>query len=266
MNMYSRSFTVGEKRYRINKVKMYTNLLVLCLGIFGLIILNQDVDNMVNINTPNVVVDNISVDKETTSLTTYKTWDVPVVDMKFIYGEKIDEMNRIVPLCVNNKEAQELAKKVAKIDYANRFRSIPGNNKRLKDKWIVYLEKECKRNNLSFELMLGIMSGESQGYPRLVNKSSQATGLFQIMPGTFYWLSKDVFKDGAKFSDMKNPYMNIKYGCKRFRIALDERRTLHKALYSFGGCVSYDKKMGYKRYINKNLRLATGKTLKDIKI
>ena len=60
--------------------------------------------------------------------------------------------------------------------------------------------------------------------------------------------------------------MNIKYGCKRFRIALDERRTLHKALYTVGGCVSYDKKMGYKRYINKNLRLATGKTLKDIKI
>ncbi len=83
------------------------------------------------------------------------------------------------------------------------------------------IKKYAKKYNIDKRLVKAIMKKESNFNPRVVNKSSGATGLMQIKPET---AGADVYKRIFKKSGMpsrhelKNPNLNIEVGVAYFTI------------------------------------------------
>lgn len=151
----------------------------------------------------------------------------------------------------------------ARSKYLKKFHAL--NGRKFKDSWYTHLEKVCMDNELPPELMLGIISGESSGNPKLVNPSSGATGLGQITYETFVYIKRLYFKnDGVTWRDMKNPYHNMKYTTKVMRDKIDRYGGFRRGIYSYGGCVKYKNKVKYWRYISKNVKSVTGYKLTEI--
>lgn len=144
-----------------------------------------------------------------------------------------------------------------------KYEYIKVNNNPANFKWFGTLEKYCKINDLPIELMVCLYDLESEFDPKSVNPSSGAIGLGQMLPSTFRWMRK-VVKDGSRLKDLKNPNINIRYTTKLMSINIKERKTLRKALYSYGGCVSKVNKRNYIKAINNRLHKYYGITLNDL--
>ena len=130
--------------------------------------------------------------------------------------------------------------------------------------WYEFLVSQCKKRDVDIKIMMAIIKGESNFNPKLVNPISGCTGLGQVEYNTYVWLKREYFpNEGTSFSDMKNPYHNIRYSVLRFSLAKKEfKGDKLRALHRYGGCASADKKTAYIKYIRKNYRELYGEYLK----
>lgn len=218
MSLYSRSFKIRGRKYRVNKNTLYSNLLIVLLfTIFINVAMTEEESDALS---QSVVTESVTP----AVITTQAEIEVP-----------------------NDTENYAM-------DYYIQKMYIVNDGRVFKESWYKYLEKQCEKNNLPIQLMLAICSLESGGNPKSVNPSSGATGLFQIMEETHRDLRNTYFKDGTSFDDMKNPYTNIKYACKAMRLYIDGKGgDLYKALHWYGGCARPETKQRYIRDVNKML-------------
>lgn len=131
--------------------------------------------------------------------------------------------------------------------------------------WYDNLEKNCKKYGLDPRLMMSIFAVESEFNPRCVNPRSGCRGLGQISYGTYRDINRRL-KDGITWEQMKEPWANIKYSCIAMRDKLRERKTLVKAIHSYGGCISARNKTIYKGKVEYVMRRIYGVGINDVKI
>lgn len=84
-----------------------------------------------------------------------------------------------------------------------------------------YVEKYSRENGLDKYLVYAVIKTESGFDPAAVSNVG-ARGLMQIMEDTFDWVSYKLSDDDARYLDMYDPEINIRYGCWLLGYLYDE--------------------------------------------
>lgn len=88
--------------------------------------------------------------------------------------------------------------------------------------------KICSEYDLSYELILGMISVESTFRPGTIGDGGNSLGLMQIQPR---WWSKTMEREGV--SDLLDPLQNIRCGCAILRYLKDTYGTEYRALQAY---------------------------------
>lgn len=125
------------------------------------------------------------------------------------------------------------------------------------------IRNQCGKYGIRADLVLAIANLESEFNPREVNPESDATGMMQVMRGTYYDM-KIKHKDFK--SDMLNPDFNVETGTKVIHTYLKENKgDITKALYHYGGCASAKGKRKYMRQLNNSFKALYGYSFDKVK-
>lgn len=119
-----------------------------------------------------------------------------------------------------------------------------------------YVEVYSKENNLSSSFVYAVIKCESDFDSNAVSNVG-ATGLMQIMPDTFSWISMRLGEDNP-YSKATDPETNIKYGCYLYGYLLNKYGRVQEALAAYhGGNGNVDKWLADERYSSDGKTLHT---------
>ncbi len=120
-----------------------------------------------------------------------------------------------------------------------------------------YVEVYAKENNLSPEFVYAVIHCES-GFDNKAVSNVGATGLMQIMPDTFRWISMKL-GENTDYSMATDPETSIKYGCYYYRYLSERYGRVQEVLTAYhAGLGNVDKWLKDERYS------ADGETLDSI--
>ena len=88
--------------------------------------------------------------------------------------------------------------------------------------------KICDEFDLKYELILGVISVESDFRPKVIGDGGNSCGLMQIQPK---WWSKTMAREGV--TDLLDPLQNIRCGCAILRELKDRYGTERRALQAY---------------------------------
>lgn len=86
----------------------------------------------------------------------------------------------------------------------------------------------CSEYELSYELVLGVISVESAFIPDIMGDGGDSYGLMQIQPK---WWSETMRREGV--TDLLDPLQNIRCGCAILRELIDKFDTEYRALQAY---------------------------------
>lgn len=89
-------------------------------------------------------------------------------------------------------------------------------------------------------LVAAVIMVESGGNPDAVNSKSKATGLMQVMPVE----AGELFRDRPSMEQLKDPELNISWGCSIMSDAFWSTHSEWGALYRFSGGSYWETKYG----------------------
>ena len=119
-----------------------------------------------------------------------------------------------------------------------------------------YVEVYSKENNLSPAFVYAVIKCESDFDSNAVS-SVGATGLMQIMPDTFDWITMKLRED-IPYSMATDPETNIKYGCYLYGYLLSKYGRVQEALAAYhAGLGNVDKWLSDERYSSDGETLHT---------
>ncbi len=119
------------------------------------------------------------------------------------------------------------------------------------------VERQAEENNLSPYFVYAVIECESGFDPEAVSHVG-ATGLMQIMPDTFEWISSKL-GEAKDYSLATKPEVSIKYGCYLYGYLMKKYKSEETALAAYhAGMGNADKWLRDERYS------ADGKTLHTI--
>lgn len=119
-----------------------------------------------------------------------------------------------------------------------------------------YVEVYAAENNLSPAFVYAVINCESRFDNEAVSNVG-ATGLMQIMPDTFQWLSAKLGED-SDYSKATDPETNIKYGCYLYRYLLDKYGRVQEAVAAYhAGLGNVDKWLEDESYSSDGKTLHT---------
>lgn len=105
----------------------------------------------------------------------------------------------------------------------------------------------CAEYGFSYELILGIISVESNFIPDILGDGGKSFGLMQIQPR---WWSNTMEREGV--TDLLDPLQNIRCGCAILRELTDKFDTEYRALQAYN-TGRPDSKNGYAEKVYKHV-------------
>ena len=94
-----------------------------------------------------------------------------------------------------------------------------------------YVEVYARENNLSPEFIYAVIKCES-GFDNEAVSNVGATGLMQIMPDTFVWISMKL-GENAPYSMATDPETSIRYGCYYYRYLSESYGRVQEVLAAY---------------------------------
>lgn len=86
----------------------------------------------------------------------------------------------------------------------------------------------CSEYDISYELILGMISVESTFRPGVLGDGGNSFGLMQIQPR---WWSETMTREGV--TDLLDPLQNVRCGCAIMRELIDKYDTEYRALQAY---------------------------------
>ena len=105
-----------------------------------------------------------------------------------------------------------------------------------------YVTQYASEYSLDSALVYSIISAES-GYSPSIVSFKGAVGLMQIMPSTAEFIASELKYTNLTVEDLKNPQVNIEFGCFYLSYLFDKYTETEKVLYAYnageGNLINY---------------------------
>ena len=109
-------------------------------------------------------------------------------------------------------------------------------------KYEVFVQKYAQEYQLDPYLVLAVIWAESSFRPEIHSRVG-AMGLMQIMPSTAEFIASELKYTNLTVEDLKNPQVNIEFGCFYLSYLFDKYTETEKVLYAYnageGNLINY---------------------------